>query len=171
MKATPRTAASIARSIADFKLKAPVFPEGMVIIQDTREQAPLFGPRLPKGMTLCSEKLDTGDLSIRGFKDTFCVERKRISDLLSFCTTERDKTKAKMERMSKMEWSALIVEAKESEIYRPYLYSQISPELIRQCLVSFSIRYHVAVYIGPRENCQRYFLDHAIKYYKVKKAI
>lgn len=171
MKAIPRTAQSIARSIADFKLKAPVFPEGMVILQDTREIEPLFGPRLPKGMTLCSEKLDTGDLSIRGFKDTFCVERKRISDLLSFCTTERDKTKAKMERMSKMEWSALIVEAKESEIYRPYLYSQISPELIRQCLVSFSIRYHVAVYIGPRENCQRYFLDHAIKFWKIKKAI
>lgn len=168
MKATPRTVQSIAKSIADYKLKPYIFPPDMVILQDTREIESLFGPRLPKGMTLCSEKLDTGDLSIRGFKDTFCVERKRISDLLSFCTTERDKTKAKMERMSKMEWSALIVEAKESEVYKPYLYSQISPELIRQCLVSFSIRYHVVVYIGPRENCQRYFLDHAIKYYKIK---
>ena len=168
MKATPRTVASIARSIADYKLKAPVFPEGMVIIQDTREQTPLFGPRLPKGMTLCCQKLDTGDYSIAGHQNQFCIERKGISDLLSFITVERDKTQIKMHRMAKMEWAALVVECRESDLYKPYLYSQISPELVRQCLVSFSIRYHVFVYVGIRENCQRWCLDHMVKYYKVR---
>jgi len=170
MKATPRTAHDIGKAMVDYKLKPFQFPSEMIILQDTREQIPLFS-RIPKGLTIRSEKLDTGDYSLAGFTKHFCVERKMISDLLSFCTTEREKTKAKMDRMGKMDWAALVIEAKESDLYRPYLNSSISPEVIRQSLVSFSIRWGIHIYIGSRENCCRYILDHCIKYYRVKKEL
>ncbi len=168
MRTDPRTAQSIAKHILDYKLKPPVFPPEMTILVDTREQTPLFGTRLPKGMNLCSTTLKDGDYSLRGLSESFCVERKGISDLLSYCTTEREKTKVKMARFKQMEWVGLVVEAKESELYRPYLHSSISPELIRQCLVSFSIRYGVHVYVNSRENISRYVIDHMIKFWKIK---
>jgi ERCC4-type nuclease len=170
MKATPRTAHDIGKAITNYTPKPFKFPEGMVIIQDTREALPLF-TRLPKGLTIRSEKLDTGDYSLAGFQKSFCVERKMISDLISFCTSEREKTKQKLERMKKMDWSALVIEAKESDLYRPYLNSSVSPEVIRQSLVSFSIRWGVHIYIGSRENCCRFILDHCIKFYRIKKEL
>jgi len=151
---------------SEYKLKPYVFPKDMIIVQDTREQLPLF-TRIPKGLTICSAKLDYGDYSIRGHESTFCIERKGISDLLSYCTTEREKTKRKMMQFKNMEWVGLVVESKESELYRPYIYSNVSPELIRQCLVSFSVRYGVHVYVNTRENITRWMLDHMIKYYRV----
>ncbi len=171
MRIPPRTMDSIAKSNVNFKLKPPIFPSDMVILVDSREQSPLFGPRLPKGMTLCVEKLDCADYTIRGFSDKICVERKGMSDLLSFVTIERDKTIIKMQKMAKMEWAALVVEAKDNELYRPYLYSKVSPELVRQCLVSFSIRYGIHVFNGDRERCQRYVADHFIKYWSVKHSL
>ncbi len=172
MKATPRTAQSIARSIADYKMKPHIFPPDMVILQDTREQCGLFTGRLPKGCTVRSEKLDNGDYSLLGHTTTFAIERKGISDLLSYITSERDRTLAKMKRFAKMEFVALVVEVpRESELYRPYLFSAISPELVRQCLISFQIRYGIHVYVGNRENITRNCLDWMIKYHKVKREL
>ena len=170
MKKSPQDPLTVSHKIHDYVLKSPVFPEGLIILQDTREQTPLFGPRFPKGMILMSSTLSDGDYSIRGHQDTFAIERKGMSDLLSYCTSEREKTKTKMCRFAKMEWVGLVIEvaSSEKEIYRPYPFSQTSPELIRQCLVSFSIRYGIHVYIGVRENCQRWVLDHIIKFYRVK---
>jgi ERCC4-type nuclease len=142
----------------------------MCVLVDTREQTPLFGTRLPKGLTLCSATLKDGDYGLRGFSG-FAIERKGISDLLSYCTTERLKTKAKMDRFRKMEWVGLVIEAKESEIYRPYLHSCVSPEVIRQSLISFQVRYGVHIYINTRENLSRYVLDVMIKYYRIKKEL
>lgn len=167
MKATPRTA----QSIGDYKLKPYIFPPEMCVIQDTREQTPLFGSRLPKGLVLCSATLHDGDYSLRGFEGKFCIERKGISDLLSYVTTERAKTKAKMDRFRKMEWVGLVIEAKESDLYRPYLHSSVSPEVVRQSLISFQVRYGVHVYINNRENLCRYVLDVMIKYYRCKKEL
>jgi len=155
------------KAAADYKLKPWVFPEGFVMVQDTREQTPLF-TRIPKGLTVCSAKLDDGDYSILGHQKTFAIERKGISDLLSYITTEREKTKAKMQRFAKMDWVGLVVESKESELYRPYIYSKVSPELVRQCLVSFSVRYGIHVFVGPRERIVQFVLDHMVKYYKIK---
>ena len=171
MKATPRTACEIGKLTSEYKPKPYQFPQDMIILVDTREQIPIFGSRYPKGLTVRSEKLDTGDYSLSGFTSKFCIERKMISDLISFCTTERDLTKKKLERMAKMDWAALVVEAKESDLYRPYLNSSVSPEVIRQSLVSFSIRYGIHVYVSSRENCCRFILDHCIKFYRVKKEL
>jgi ERCC4-type nuclease len=171
MRSIPRTAQDIGKAIMGYKLKPFKFPDGMIVLQDTREQTPLFGSRLPKGLVLCSATLKDGDYSIQGFQDKIAIERKGISDLLSYCTVEREKTKAKMERFRKMDFVALVVESRESDLYRPYMHSSISPEVIRQALVSFQVRYGVHVYIGVRENLSRYVLDIMIKYYRVQREL
>lgn len=171
MKFQPRTLESIAKKNMEFKLKSHVFPPDMILIQDTREQLPLF-TRIPKGLTVCSRKLDDGDYSLIGHEKTFAIERKGISDLISYCTIERSKTQAKMKRFAKMEFVGLVVEVqRESELYQPYQYSKVSPELIRQCLISFSIRYNIHVYVGNRDNIIRVMLDWAIKYWNVKHTV
>lgn len=175
MKVTPQTAKSIgdrtSNRMLHYKPKSYIFPPGMVVLVDTREQLPLFDKQLPKGLVLCSHTLKDGDYSIGGHQDAFAIERKCLSDLIPYCTAEHAKTKAKMERFAKMEWVGLTVEARESEIYSPYTFSNTSPESIRQALVSFSIRYGVHVYIGSRDNITRWMLDRMIKYYKVKREL
>jgi ERCC4-type nuclease len=149
-----------------YTLKPTVFPENFVLLQDTREQLPLFS-RIPKGLTVMSTNLRDGDYSIRGFESQICFERK-AHDLYSYCSTEQDKTKAKMERFKKMEFVGLIIEGRESEIYQFQQHTKVHPECIRGALTSFQIRYGVHVYIGSRENCARWLLDCAVKFWNVK---
>jgi len=167
MRQSPRTAQSISRSITDYKPKPFIFPPDMVILIDTREQqSPLFG-RYPKGMTVSTTTLKIGDYSIRGLENKIAIERKKISDLISYCTTEREATKIKMSKLQSLQWAGLIIEARESEVYRPYAFSNASPESIRQSLVSFSVRYGVHVYIGDRDRCAMWMLDRMIKFWKI----
>ena len=171
MKRVPRSSKSIRKQKLNFKPKAPKFPEGMILVQDTREQIPLFD-RMPKGLMMVSATLKDGDYSIRGHESTFCIERKRIGDLITYCTSERTKTIAKMKRFQKMDWVGLVIEARESDILRPYEWSSVSPEAVRQALVSFSIRYGVHVYISAnKESIVRWVVDRAIKYYRVKSEV
>jgi ERCC4-type nuclease len=166
-----RRAAS-AGILKEYKLKPFQFPEDMIVVVDTREQQPIFGSRPPKGLTITVSKLDYGDYSLRGFENQFCIERKKISDLLSYCTVEREKkTKPKMEQFKRMDWVGLIIEARESEVYSPYEHSNISPEAVRQAIVSFEVRYGVHVYIGNRENSLRWMVDRMVKYYKIMKEL
>jgi len=168
MRGTPRTPESVTKHVIDYKPKPFTFPPEMVILIDSREQqSPLFG-RYPKGMTVSCCKLEVGDYSIRGLESKIAVERKQISDLISYCTTEREATKRKMAQLQKLEWAGLLIEARESEVYRPYLFSNVSPEAIRQSLVSFSVRYGVHVYIGDTEKCRTWLLDRLIKFYRIK---
>jgi ERCC4-type nuclease len=155
--------------IQTYTLKPTPIPEGFVLLQDTREQEPLF-KRIPKDLTICSATLKDGDYSIKGFKDKICFERKKY-DLWPYCSSEREKTVAKMKRFAKMEFVGLIIELKEGDIYQHQQYSRVHPEVIRAALVSFQVRYGVHVYMGTRENCARYMLDCLTKYYKIKKEV
>ena len=145
-----------------------IFPENMICVVDSREQKSIFGSRPPKGLHIVTDTLHDGDYSIRGLEHLFCIERKGISDLISYCTTEVKRTKVKMQRFREMEWVGLIIEAKESEIYSPYYFSKVSPEAIRQSIVSFEIRFGVHVYInGDREMLMRWMLDRMVKFHKM----
>jgi len=156
--------------VEPYKLKPTVFPDGFVLVQDTREQHGLFY-RPPKGLVICSGTLHDGDYSIRGFENVFAVERKGITDLLPYCSTDHDKTKAKMERFRKMEFVGLVIEHKESEILKHQLFSRVHPEVVRAALTSFEVRYGVHIYYGDRADCARWLLDRAVKFYNVKKEL
>jgi hypothetical protein len=53
----------------------------LVIVQDTREKKPLTFPNT--GVVVAG--LKTGDYSIQGYEDKFCVEHKSIKDLIGTC--------------------------------------------------------------------------------------
>lgn len=168
LKARPR---GLKETSSLYKLKPTIIPDNFVLITDTREQKPLFA-RMPKGLTIQSAKLDNGDYSVKGFESIFAIERKQISDLFPYCSTEREKTVKKMERFKEISlkggWVGLVIENRESDIYQFQHFTKVHPEVIRGALTSFSIRYGVHVYFaGNRDNAARWVLDHAVKFYNV----
>ena len=166
MKYGPHSSNS--RSSKLYTLKPTIIPPEMVIIVDTREQRPLFNTaRIPKGLTLTSGTLADGDYSIRGFEDKICFERK-AADIFSYCSSEHDKTVAKMKRFKEFEFVGLIIERKESELFQFQEHSQAHPEVVRAALISFEIRYGVHIYYGNQETCARWMLDRMVKFWQVK---
>ena len=149
-----------------YTLKPTPIPEGFVLIQDTREQRALFN-RIPKGLTVQAATLNNGDYSVKGFEDAVCFERK-AGDIWSYVAGDRDKTKEKMERFKAYEFVGLIIEARELELFQFQERSKVHPEVMRAALVSFEVRYGVHIYYGDRDNCARWLLDRAVKFWNVK---
>lgn len=171
MKATPSKSKLNPRSREPYTLKPTEIPDGFVLVQDTREQRPLWpSGRIPKGLTIKSATLYNGDYSVLGFEDRICFERK-ADDIFPYCSVDHDKTKEKMRRMAGYEFAGLIIEHKEHELYQHQVHTKVHPEVIRAALVSFAVRYGVHVFFGTRESCARWLLDCAVKFWKVKHEI
>ena len=153
-----------------YKLVGFKFPENFVLVADTREQRPLF-TRFPPGLVIKSATLKDGDYSVMGFEGKIAFERKGISDLFPYCSTERDKTIKKMKRFCDMEFAGLIIEAEEKDVLRFQQFTQVHPEVVRGAITSFQVRYGVHVRFGSREDIARWMLDIMIKYYLIKKEV
>lgn len=151
----------------DCKLKPHVVPDGMIVKIDTREQRPLWMPKPPKNLVIMRTTLHDGDYTIGGFENSFAIERKS-SDLFPYLTSEREKTKAKLVRLLDYEFKAIVIEFEEAELYSPKLFTEISPEVIRQSLVSFEIKYGIHIFYGNREALERKVLDWMIYFWKFK---
>jgi ERCC4-type nuclease len=153
------------KHLQSYTLKPIEIPRDFVLVQDTREQRPLF-VRIPKGLTIQSATLHDGDYSVRGFESRICFERKSM-DIYNYCTVEQPKTKLKMERFKSFEFVGLVIEMKESELFQFQQYTKAHPEAIRGALVSFDVRYGVHIYYGSRTDCARWLLDRAVKFWNV----
>ena len=149
------------------EFKPHIIPDGMCVVVDTREQNPLWLPKPPKGLVMCRDTLTDGDYSIRGFEHCFAVERKQ-NDIFAYLTSERKKTKEKLLRMKELEFKALAIEYEECELFQPQFFTQISPEVVRQSLVSFEVKYGLHVFYGDRKALERKVLDWMIYYWKYK---
>lgn len=156
-------------------LKPYKFPSGFYLLEDTREQLPLFR-NPPKGLEIIRQHLHFGDYSIKGFEEYFSIERKMMSDFYKYIGKEQDKTVVKMKQFEKMVQAngfvGLVIEASEEEVYSGYGYSKVSPETARQALASFRIRYGVQTYCSEsREAIERWILDNAIKFYNTRREV
>ena len=157
------------------KLKPYKIPEGMQVVVDTREQIPLF-KRIPPGLTLVSKSLKDGDYSLIGFENKFAIERKMISDFYGYIGGERKKTVDKMKRFDKMVKSGgfvmLCIEAAEEEVLYGHEFSKLSPEVARQAVNSFRLRYGVHIYYNKdRKYIERTILDSMIKFYNLQREV
>jgi ERCC4-type nuclease len=156
-------------------LKPVRFPEGFGLVVDSREKRPLFKDT-PDGLSVGTGTLHHGDYSIRGFEDIFAIERKQISDFYSYIGRERDRTVKKMEEfreiVSSGGFAGLVIEASESDVLSGYIMSRMSPEVARQALVSFEIRYGVHLfYSKSRRDIERWIMDRAVKFYRVMREV
>ena len=157
------------------ELKPWRIPEGFVMLQDTREQRPLFTDP-PGCLEVVTTTLRYGDYSIRGFEDRFAIERKQMSDFYAYIGRQREATTRKMEDFRQIicsgGWVGLVIESSESNLLSGYMMSRISPETARQALVSFEVRYGVHVfYSRSRGEIMRWVLDRAIKFYRIQREV
>lgn len=143
--------------------------DGFILKIDTNEQLPLFGDirKLPKGLMIVRDHLITGDYSVVGYEDKVCIERKMQGDFESFIGSESRLTAEKLERMSKMFWSGLVVEAYEDDLYELPISEYMTREKVRNRLASIRVHYGVHVLINPdRRYIERFVLDHLMRAYK-----
>jgi ERCC4-type nuclease len=153
------------------KFKPITIPDGFVLIQDTREQLPPF-TRI-KGLTIFIDTLHNRDYTIRGFEDKFGIERKQESDFFTYIGKERDRTIRKLKVLSGFEWAALVLEGMNyDDLLVQNFYSQLTPEHVRGFLTSLNVRYGIHFFAHrKREVCERWILDRAVKFYKMKREI
>ena len=77
----------------------------ITIITDSREQTPLIFTNFPT----VTAGLPTGDYSIAGLEDDFCIERKSLSDLYGSLTSGRDRFMRELQRMRAYQFRRLLI--------------------------------------------------------------
>lgn len=146
-------------------------PSDFVLVVDTREQQPLFNPP-PEGLTIVKQALKHGDYSIRGFENKVTIERKKMSDLMSYIGSEREKTVLKLDSMKDLQWKALVIEENWDDLFLPKKYSQLSTNTIRQALVSFNLRFGLHIFSHPyRSECEKWILDRLLYWHKQQRSV
>jgi DNA excision repair protein ERCC-4 len=88
--------------------------------------------------------LPTGDYSLRGCEESVAIERKSMEDLYSTLGQHRDRFEAEHERMSKLDFAAVVIEASWGRIiHRPPERSRLDPKTVYRTAIAWSIRYRV----------------------------
>ena len=157
------------RPIEHHSLKPFVFPPGFKLLQDTREQLPLFPENaIPVGLQIENRCLKDGDYSVAGLESMVFIERKGLGDLLTYIGKDRARTKEKLSRVDGFLFKALMIEVAEQDLlHSRFHYSNISPEVVRQTLAAFEVKYNLHIYyFRDRMEAQRWLLDRLVKIYK-----
>ena len=126
---------------------------------DSREQAPYAfigiqsdakDGNVPLLVQTKTATLKTGDYSIAGLEHLVCIERKSHEDLIGSVSHGRTRFEAEFERMSKMKYAAVVVEASIGEIlHHPPRHSKMLPKAVLRTAFSWSIRYGVHWWFAP----------------------
>jgi ERCC4-type nuclease len=160
--------------LTPFKFKPYEFPQEFCIVVDTREQAsPLLLDNPPKGLMVMRDCCRDGDYQVRGIND-FCIEKKYFADLYSYCSSEfESKTRKKLERMKEIidngGWCGILIDNRESDIFKWQEHTKINPECIRGALNSIRMRYRIHTYFSPnKDHSVRFIIDSALKWWNIK---
>lgn len=118
--------------------KLPLVAEGWLptILVDSREQNPLAFtfPKITTG-------LPTGDYSVAGLEDDFCVERKSIPDLVGSLTSGRERFMRELQRLQAYPFKRLLIIGSEEEIAKArWSHSKANPTAILHSLYSIEAR-------------------------------
>jgi DNA excision repair protein ERCC-4 len=116
----------------------------LTIIIDTREQRPyIFYPTPVKIQTL-----KTGDYSVLGMEDIVSVERKSLDDFIASISWQRERFRREMERLSALPFSAVVIEAKISDITGQKYRSRMTPESALATALSWSMEFKVPFFFA-----------------------
>ena len=114
----------------------------MKVVIDTREQLPYeFEDSITR-------TLQTGDYSLFGYEDQITVERKTKADAYGTIGKGRTRFIKELERLSEIDYSAIVVEASLSNFVEPPQFSQLNPKSAINSLLAWSIRYGVHIYFA-----------------------
>ncbi len=130
-----------------------VSPHGVFLIPvicDTREQAPYAFEGLtcdqadgggPLIVPTIRDTLASGDYSLQGYAGVAC-ERKSLSDLYSTIGQGRDRFERELERLNKLDWAAVVIEATWPEVCaEPPPHTRLPPKTVFRSILAWSVRY------------------------------
>jgi len=133
----------------------------LTVVIDTREQLPYsFGP----DVKTITRGLETGDYSIQGWMPFVSVERKSWSDFYGCLTKGRVRFENCLVRLSKMRFSAVVVEACVADLNKPYFYrdqfgkirkSQVPPLVAQKTVIAWMWRYRVPIWFAGNGELSR----------------
>ena len=138
-------------------------PEDFILIQDTREQKPLFKSK----PWIINHGLNSGDYSIQGFENVITIERKSIPDLLGTLGKGRIRFEKELNRMSEYKWKGLLIEGLENDVYQPNDFSSMHPNSIYHSLAAIETKWGLSVYYAKDKKHARWWvLSRLCKLYK-----
>ena len=143
-------------------------PSGLVILIDSREQMPLGFKSVPIEYI----NLKAGDYSCKGFeKEGISLERKTITDFLLSISHNRKRFEKEIERLSKFEFAAILIEANfDGLIHPPIPQSRINPLAVLSTINKIEIEYHIPVnLVGRRQNCAEMVFNCLSLYFRKKR--
>ena len=113
-----------------------------VIVIDSREQAPLYFPKLKS----IRAGLVTGDYSISGLENYFAVERKTVSDLVGCCVGEnRERFERELMRLKGIDFRRLIIVGSREDVWQQRYHSNVNPKCVLGSLGAWEVRYDLPV--------------------------
>jgi ERCC4-type nuclease len=98
-----------------------------------------------------------GDYSIEGMLDRIAIERKSKADLYSSVSQARENFVGRLERMAKLDFAAVVVEAEWLELLTdPPRHTKYAPKALSRTIDAWMIRYPVHWVMMPsREHAER----------------
>jgi len=153
------------------KFNKIIIPEDFILIVDTREQKPLFDNNKKSvwknKLRIVERSLKHGDYSIEGMENKVCIERKMVSDFISYVGKDRKNTDTKCEAMKSLLWKALVIESDRDSLFIPAFGSRVTCNQVYSFLVSRAVKYNMHIYIdNDRTNIEMYVLSHLVYFYK-----
>ncbi len=124
--------------------------EAFTIIVDSREQCPWeFSPNVaPQVATL-----DAGDYAPRGMTDRVAIERKSVDDLVGSITTRREPFLACCDRLSRLDFACIIVEASVEDVLAQLYRSRTRPQSVIGTMLAIHADFGVpTIWAGSRKN-------------------
>lgn len=138
------------------------------IIIDTREKKP-WSLECPSILQKTYRKLATGDYSVDGYEDIFCIDRKASVAEIALNINQKRFHK-ELARMQKMPHAYILLEADFDELINFPMKSslpdrikkkiRVSGQYILKCIARMNIKYGVHfVFCGNRERAQKYAIS------------
>jgi ERCC4-type nuclease len=97
------------------------------------------------------KKLSVGDYSIAGLEDRLTVERKSLQDLFNCCSTygSREAFVRGRERLSKLDFAALVIESSMTKILRATEFSSRHPNAVFGTIQALAVRWGIQPWFAP----------------------
>jgi DNA excision repair protein ERCC-4 len=122
------------------------------LIIDSMEQKPYsFRPFWKWFAEIERRRLPIGDYSIAGLEDKLAVERKSLQDLFNCCSPygSREAFLRTCERLSKLEFAALLIEGSIRKILRSTEYSSMHPNAVFGTIQALAVRWGIQPWFAP----------------------
>ena len=132
---------------------ARIYEQPLAIVVDSREQCPWTFEGYP--VEVVRAGLKSGDYSLAGHEHRIALERKSLMDLVGSLSTGRARFEREMERLSALEFAAVLVEAGPRDIIQHNYRSAMNPASVMQSMFAWTVRYRVPFLLcGTRRHAE-----------------